>query len=120
MKTPIVYQRIESAVIFFAATYFYFDHGYSWVWYLLLILSMDVFMVGYLFNPKIGAHTYNLGHSSAVPLMLLVVGSITESGVVTGLGFIWLAHIGLDRALGYGLKHTTAFHDTHLGMIRKK
>jgi hypothetical protein len=27
---------------------------------------------------------------------------------------IWLAHIGIDRALGYGLKYPTFFKDTHL------
>jgi len=27
---------------------------------------------------------------------------------------IWLAHIGIDRALGYGLKYPTFFRDTHL------
>jgi hypothetical protein len=30
---------------------------------------------------------------------------------------IWLAHIGADRGLGYGLKYATAFGDTHLGYI---
>jgi hypothetical protein len=30
------------------------------------------------------------------------------------LALIWLAHIGLDRALGYGLKYPTAFRHTHL------
>ena len=30
---------------------------------------------------------------------------------------IWIAHIGLDRALGYGLKYATGFGDTHLGHI---
>jgi hypothetical protein len=28
---------------------------------------------------------------------------------------IWLAHIGMDRALGLGLKFPSAFRDTHLG-----
>jgi Domain of unknown function (DUF4260) len=30
---------------------------------------------------------------------------------------IWLAHIGIDRALGYGLKYTAGFTFTHLGRI---
>jgi hypothetical protein len=37
-----------------------------------------------------------------------------------GLGsvaLIWIAHIGIDRAMGYGLKYATAFSDTHLGRI---
>jgi hypothetical protein len=30
---------------------------------------------------------------------------------------IWIAHIGLDRAIGYGLKYPTGFRDTHLGKV---
>ena len=32
---------------------------------------------------------------------------------------IWLAHIGFDRALGYGLKYATGFGFTHPGRIGK-
>jgi hypothetical protein len=30
---------------------------------------------------------------------------------------VLLAHVGMDRALGYGLKLPTDFRDTHLGRI---
>ncbi|MGQ7476239.1 DUF4260 family protein [Streptococcus suis] len=30
-------------------------------------------------------------------------------------GLIWLAHIGWDRAFGYGLKYESGFKHTHLG-----
>jgi len=33
---------------------------------------------------------------------------------VTPYALIWLAHIGFDRALGFGLKYPTHFKDTHL------
>lgn len=33
------------------------------------------------------------------------------------LALIWTAHIGFDRALGYGLKYATAFGETHLGRL---
>jgi hypothetical protein len=33
------------------------------------------------------------------------------------LALIWLAHIGIDRALGYGLKYASGFGFTHLGRI---
>lgn len=32
-------------------------------------------------------------------------------------GLIWSAHIGFDRALGYGLKYASGFGATHLGRI---
>ena len=31
------------------------------------------------------------------------------------LALIWLAHIGLDRLLGMGLKYSDRFTHTHLG-----
>jgi hypothetical protein len=34
-----------------------------------------------------------------------------------GVGLIWCAHIGFDRALGYGLKSPEGFRFTHLGKI---
>jgi len=35
------------------------------------------------------------------------------------IAMIWLAHIGIDRALGYGLKYAAGFGYTHLGRIGK-
>jgi hypothetical protein len=33
------------------------------------------------------------------------------------MALIWLAHIGMDRMLGYGLKYSGGFKDTHLGRL---
>ncbi|MEH7648941.1 DUF4260 family protein, partial [Bacillus toyonensis] len=30
------------------------------------------------------------------------------------IGLIWIAHIGMDRMFGYGLKYETDFKDTHI------
>ncbi len=30
------------------------------------------------------------------------------------IALIWLTHIGVDRALGYGLRYPSGFKDTHL------
>jgi hypothetical protein len=46
-----------------------------------------------------------------------VVGVLADSDVAVQLALIWLAHIGADRALGYGLKYPTAFKDTHLQRV---
>jgi hypothetical protein len=37
--------------------------------------------------------------------------------LVLALGLIWLAHIGADRLLGYGLKYDDHFQHTHLGQL---
>jgi Domain of unknown function (DUF4260) len=33
---------------------------------------------------------------------------------------IWLAHCGIDRALGYGLKYQAGFGFTHLGRVGRR
>jgi hypothetical protein len=30
---------------------------------------------------------------------------------------VWVAHVGADRLVGYGLKYLTEFGDTHLGRL---
>ena len=42
------------------------------------------------------------------------------SPVALALGLIWIAHIGMDRMLGYGLKYASGFGDTHLGRIGQR
>ncbi len=76
-------------------------------------------MVGYAHSPKTGALTYNLIHNWATALVVLGVGLWLESFAVAVAGSILIAHIGMDRALGYGLKLQSAFQDTHLGRIGK-
>ena len=76
-------------------------------------------MVGYLHSPKTGALTYNLIHNWATALIVLGVGLWLGSFAVAVAGAVLIAHIGMDRALGYGLKLQSAFQDTHLGRIGK-
>jgi hypothetical protein len=40
--------------------------------------------------------------------------------IALAAGIIWCTHIGLDRALGYGLKYSTGFQYTHLGRIGRR
>ncbi len=119
MRQHIIFQRIEAFTLFIISTYFYFDLGFSLVAYLLLLLVFDVFMVGYIKNAKVGAYIYNLGHSLIFPLVILLIAWATNSEAAMGLSLIWMAHIGLDRFLGYGLKLASGFKETHLGKIGK-
>ena len=51
---------------------------------------------------------------------MLTVSWLTDSELQLALALIWLAHIGFDRLLGYGLKSTEGFGFTHLGRIGKE
>lgn len=120
MKITVFYQRVEALFVLLASIYFYhYLHFSNWL-FLLLLFSMDIFMVGYIKNNKVGAHVYNFGHSLILPSVILVLGVAGPYRTFLAIGLIWSAHIGLDRALGYGLKEEKGFHHTHLGDIGKK
>lgn len=87
-------------------------------WFLLpLLLAPDLSMLGYLGGPRLGAITYNLGHNLVTALLALAIGWFTAISPLALAGAILLAHVGMDRSLGYGLKLPTDFRDTHLGRI---
>ena len=90
--------------------------GVPWfVW--LMLLAPDLSMAGYVAGPRIGAAIYNAAHLYGWGLVLLVAGAALGIMPALAAGALWLAHVGIDRALGYGLKAPTGFRDTHLGRI---
>lgn len=91
--------------------------GGSWLLFALLALAPDLFMLGYLAGPRIGAVAYNLVHSLIGPVALAGMAWLSGSDVALHVALVWAFHIAIDRALGYGLKLPTSFQDTHLGGI---
>jgi Domain of unknown function (DUF4260) len=91
--------------------------GESWVWFAVLALVPDLVLLGYLAGPRVGGLAYNLAHSTVGPAGLAIAGLLTGGTFWIAVAAVWFAHIGFDRALGYGLKSTHAFKDTHLGEI---
>jgi hypothetical protein len=111
--------RLEGAVVLISAMFAYHTRGESWLVFAALFLVPDVMMLGYLISPRFGAAAYNAGHTYAAPALLALGGYMFGINNVYGPALIWIAHIGVDRALGYGLKYGTSFNDTHLGKIGK-
>ena len=109
--------RAEQVALFLAGVIAYLGLGGNWLLALPLLLAIDLSMVGYLAGPRLGAITYNVGHNLVVALLALGVGWWTSTSWLQLLAAIWVAHIGMDRSLGYGLKLPTDFRDTHLGRI---
>ena len=71
-------------------------------------------MIGYVINTKIGATIYNLDHNFLLPLILLVMSFMFVYALLLMISLIWIAHIFMDRALGFGLKYTDSFKHTHI------
>lgn len=97
-------------------------YGYgerSWWLLVALILVPDISIAGYLFGPRAGAIAYNLAHTYLAPVALIVLSCFFNSATLQAIAIIWVAHIGFDRALGYGLKYITGFKDTHLSSLKR-
>jgi Domain of unknown function (DUF4260) len=113
-----VWLRLEAVAAFAAGLALYGLNGGPWLLVVPLLLVPDVSMVGYLRDARLGAFTYNLVHNWALGLAVLGMGAWSGIAWVVLAGAILIAHVGMDRALGYGLKGSS-FHDTHLGPIGK-
>jgi hypothetical protein len=110
--------RLEGAALFGAAVALYVHADLSALAFLALFLVPDLAIAAYAFGRRAGAIAYNLAHLELWPLVLGTVGVVGEESVLVQVALIWLAHIGIDRALGYGLKYPHAdFNDSHLSRV---
>jgi hypothetical protein len=109
--------HLEGLAVAAGSLVLYFDAGFGWVLLLVLILAPDLSMLGYLGGPRLGSLAYDLVHTYAGPVALGVVGVLGGYETALQIALIWLAHIGVDRLLGYGLKYPTCFKDTHLQRV---
>jgi len=116
LTRPAVLLHLEEAALLAITLFAYQRLHYSWLSFAILFLVPDLFMLGYLLNPRLGAATYNLAHTLTLPFALLLAGFLLQ-GQLAAIALIWIAHIALDRLLGFGLKYPTFFKDTHLQHI---
>ncbi|CAN7311400.1 DUF4260 domain-containing protein [Mesorhizobium sp. LjNodule214] len=109
--------RLEWIAVAVVALVLYALAGASWWLFALLILAPDLSMLGYLAGPRVGAVAYNALHILIVPLPLALAGYVFANPIAIAVALTWITHIAVDRALGYGLKLSSGFRDTHLGRI---
>ena len=109
--------RLEGLTLFVGMTLLYAVWDGSWWVYAIVFLVPDLSFAAYLAGPRAGAIVYNAAHSYMAPMSLMTSGFALGSPLTLSIAMIWLAHIGIDRALGYGLKYSAGFGFTHLGRI---
>ena len=111
--------RTEGFAALAVATGLYFSLGGSWWLFALLFLAPALSFIGYSAGPRTGAVVYNLAHNYVVPAVIGGVGLMIQSDLLQQLALIHTAHIGFDRAMGYGLKYPSGFKHSHLGVLGK-
>ncbi len=111
--------KLEELGLLVLGIYLFNLLDYQWWWFLVLILTPDFSMIGYLFGNKTGAICYNLFHHKAIAILIYLVGIYFGQEILQLAGVILFSHSSLDRLMGYGLKYESGFKDTHLVKIGK-
>lgn len=117
LLAPGVLLRMEGAVLALVAVSLFARTGTTWWLFALLLLAPDLGLLGYLAGARIGAASYNLTHALVLPGLVGAWGWWIGSSTPVAVALIWIAHIGVDRMVGYGLKYETDFRDTHLQRV---
>lgn len=113
MSLPRLLLHLEGLALLAAAVFVYFAQGRPlWV-FLVFLLAPDLSAIGYAFGPRVGSMAYNLAHITVWPILVGLLGWRFGWSWAMAAALIWLAHIGMDRALGYGLKYPDAFKHSH-------
>lgn len=111
--------RFEGLAVLVAGAVAFGQLGGEFLWFLPALLLPDLAMAGYLGGPRAGALVYNLAHNWAFGLAVAGAGLALGATPLALAGTILIAHTGMDRAAGYGVKLMSGFGDTHLGRIGK-
>ena len=120
MALPVWFQRIESAAVAVLVVVAFVQLDFAWWWLIAVFLLWDLSMVGYLVSPRVGAISYNVGHSYLGPVLLALTWVAMDGARwPIFVALTWAFHIAVDRLLGYGLKFTDRFTHTHLGEVGK-
>ncbi len=114
---PGILLRLEGLAALVISVLLYARHDASWLLLAVLALAPDLSALGFIGGQRLGTITYNLAHTYTLPAILGAAGLLGGNDLAISLALIWAAHIGMDRAIGYGLKYPGAFKDSHLSRV---
>lgn len=92
--------------------------GINQWWYIALFFLPDISILGYILGKKTGAIIYNVFHHKLLAILIIGIGLILQNNYMLLAGVILFGHSSFDRLLGYGLKTSTGFKHTHLGVMQ--
>ncbi|MCG1036021.1 DUF4260 domain-containing protein [Polaribacter sargassicola] len=112
--------KLEELLMFALSIVAYNQLSFDWWWYLVLFLLPDISFLGYKISTKFGAICYNVLHHKAIAIVFYLLGFYLQNETLQLIGIVMFGHASFDRILGYGLKYSDSFNNTHLGKIGKK
>ena len=112
MKFILKLEELASLVL---GIYLFSTLDFAWWWFLALLLTPDIGMLGYVINSKVGAWSYNIFHHKGIAISVFFAGIVLQNEIIQLIGIILFSHAAFDRVLGYGLKYEKGFKYTHLG-----
>jgi hypothetical protein len=111
--------RLEGFAVLALSVAAYHVLGGNWWVFAALVLAPDLAMFGWFAGARTGARIYNLAHTTTLPALIGAAAWFADTTWLIPYMLIWVAHIGGDRAIGYGLKYPESFRHTHLGIMGK-
>lgn len=117
LNMPRVFLHLEGVAVLISALILYANQQFNWWVFTLFLLTPDLPMLLYPLNPRLGSIAYNLVHTIIFPLTLAIFSVFNDSNLGLQIALIWIAHIGMDRAFGYGFKYAGEFKQTHFSRI---
>ena len=109
--------RAEQVAVFITGLAAWISRDGSLLLLIPALIAPDLSTIGYLAGPRLGAITYNAAHNLVTALAVIGLGWWLGTEGLVLAGAVLVAHVGMDRSLGFGLKRATSFNDTHLGRI---
>ncbi|MFZ1397586.1 MAG: DUF4260 family protein [Candidatus Promineifilaceae bacterium] len=116
-RMPHFLLRLEGTAVLITALVLYAQNEFSWWQFALLLLAPDLAALGYLHSKTVGSFCYNIAHTYVLPLALGLLATLLNFELGWQMALIWLAHIGMDRLVGYGLKYPDGFKITHFSKV---
>ncbi len=114
LSGPKLLLHLEGLAVLAGACVLYSHLGYSWIRFALFLLVPDVAFLGFLAGRKVGVICYNAVHTYIGPIALFGLFSFINQPGLFWIVLVWVAHIGMDRLCGYGLKYEADPKHTHL------
>jgi hypothetical protein len=111
---PPLLLRSEGVALLAMAAVLYGRYGQSWWLFVAVLAVPDLGLLGYLVGTRASAVPYDLTHTYVPPAVRALGGVLGGSSLAVSAALIWFAHIGMDRALGLGLRYPDRSAHTHL------